>query len=62
MSDRFISEDPINCPVLTYKIEKVISSLTSNEILFEYYDKVLRINKNNGTFTVFDFTKEIDSW
>ena len=29
LADRFISEDPINCPVLTYKIEKVISSNNS---------------------------------
>ena len=29
MVDRFISEDPVNCPVVTYKIEKVMDSNNS---------------------------------
>jgi len=41
MVDRFISEDPINCPVKTYKIEKVIQTNTSQEVPWFDYEKIL---------------------
>ena len=62
MFDRFISEDNDNCPVKTYKIEKVMNSNNSIEVFSDEYDEIFRLNKTNGTFTVFDFTKVIDTW
>jgi hypothetical protein len=62
MVERFISEDPVNCPVLTYKIENVMNKNNSMEVYSEYYDKIFTLNTTNGTFTVNNFTKEIDTW
>ena len=62
MVDRFISEDPISCPVLTYKIEKVINSNDSVEIVPDDYDKIFQLNTTNGTITINNFKKVIDTW
>ena len=59
--DRFISEDPVNCPVLKYYVtevyEKGITPIPSSQ-----WSSVFSLDENTGDFVVSDFSNIIDDW
>lgn len=44
MTDRFLSEDVVNCPVTSYQITKVIEPGTGREVPFSEYSSILSID------------------
>ena len=62
MTDRFLSEDVVNCPALEYMITKVFEPSTGREVPISEWGPMMSMDKTTGKFTITDFSKILNNW